>query len=252
MHAAYELPSGLLHLRTTLVTAFIASLALFRLKLFKACLSFRQLQKMGLVRSSPLLTLPDCCIHTTFPDVRRPEVGKLRLIILQPIAPHHGFFFGHMLLVKDVMSMLLRDSDIILTMSEICRRFIPQQGICYLDMWLLSDTLVLVSSPALAQQAAHTNPALATERPSEVRDYLHPIAGGPNHLDLPETELKPQCAVMNKSFGAAHVLSLVPDIVAECLVFRQTLLGYTQRGELCFLNITTLRLTSTFVGHLIL
>ncbi len=137
-------------------------------------------------------------------------------------------------------------------MTEICRRYFPEQGICYLDMWPLNDTLILVSSPALAQQATQTNPAIAAERPPAVGDYIRPIAGGPNLFDMPEKEWKPWRAVVNKSFGAAHVFALVPSIVDECLVFRDTLLEHARRGDIFALNPVARRLTLDFVGHLIL
>jgi cytochrome P450 len=171
---------------------------------------------------------------------------------LQPIAPQHSFLFGHILFVKGVKETLPPNANVILTMSEICQRYFSEQGICYLDMWPFGDTLVLISSPALTQQATQTNAAVTVERPRAIGDYLLPIAGGPNLLNMPEKEWKPWRAVVNKSFGAAHALALVPSIVDKCLVFRDLLRQLARQSDIFPLNSVARRLTSGFVGHLIL
>jgi cytochrome P450 len=150
------------------------------------------------------------------------------------------------------METLPRDIDSVIALSEICRRYHRGRGICYLDLWPFSDTMILVSSPTLAQQANLTNPVLAKERPPAIVDYMRPITGGPNVFDMPEAEWRPWRAAMNKSFSAANALSLVPSIVDECLTFRSTLLHQARQGRLFYLHPITRRLAFDNVGHLIL
>ncbi len=150
------------------------------------------------------------------------------------------------------MSSLPRDANPILGMVEISRRHFPKHGICYLDLWPFGPTLILINSPALSEQATHTNTVLAAERPPVLRNYMYPIAGGPNLFDMPEKEWKPWRAVLSKAFAATHVMSLVPSIVDECLVFCDTLRRHAHERNLFFLDPTTRRLTLDFAGHLTL
>jgi cytochrome P450 len=69
---------------------------------------------------------------------------------------------------------------------------------------------------------------------------------------MPEREWKPWRAVVNKSFSAAHVLALVPSIVDECLIFRETLHQHARQKDVFFLNPIARRLALDFAGHLIL
>ncbi len=166
--------------------------------------------------------------------------------------PGHSFFFGHLLVVKSVLDTLPKDAHKNLTFGEMTRRFSGEPEILYVDLWPLGEPFLCVISPMMAHQATQTHPSLATERPLELLPWFHPIAGGPNLFDLPGKEWKPWRAVFNKGFSADHLLSLVPNMVQESLVYRETLRRHAREGDMFYLDPTTLRFTMDLIGRTVL
>ncbi len=169
---------------------------------------------------------------------------------MQPVAPHHNFFFGHLLLVRRFMQDKPPDASPVYAVGEICQRFFAQQGICYLDLWPLGEQVAVITSPALAEQATTTNAALAAERPQRlVSRFFRPLTGGPCLFDMPERQWKPWRAIFNKSFGPAFAVAQVPSLVDDTLVFCETLRQYARNDEVLVLSDVTRRLAMDFVGH---
>ena len=139
-----------------------------------------------------------------------------------------------------------------LMFGEIARKFFPKQGLYYIDLWPLSAPFIVVVSPKVAIQATRTTAILAMERPAQVRRYFLPIAGGPNMFDLPEKQWRPWRATFNKAFSAEHVLSLIPNMVEQTLTYREILRTHAQKGNMFYLDPTTLRFTMDLIGRTIL
>ena len=136
--------------------------------------------------------------------------------------------------------------------GDIARKYFADEGVFYLDLWPVSGLFLTVVSPQVAIQATQTNPNISSERPSLLRRFFKPIAGGPNLFDLPEKEWKPWRTIFNKGFSADHVLTLVPGMVEETLLYQETLRGLARRQEMFFLDPITLRFTMDLVGRTIL
>ena len=85
-----------------------------------------------------------------------------------------------------------------------------------------------------------------------LRRFFKPIAGGPNLFDLPEKEWKPWRAIFSKGFGSDYILSLVPGMVKETSIYCETLRSLARKGDMFFLDPTTLRLTLDLVGRTVL
>ncbi len=136
--------------------------------------------------------------------------------------------------------------------GEICRRYFPEKGLCYIDLWPVAMPFLLVTSPNLATQATQTNHALAMERPPELRRWLKPLTGGPNLFDMAERDWKPWRGIFNKAFASDHLLSLVPGMVEECLVYRAKLRQYALDKSMFYLDPLTLRLTMDLIGQTVL
>ncbi|KAI9885080.1 MAG: Nucleolar protein 58 [Watsoniomyces obsoletus] len=169
-----------------------------------------------------------------------------------PMPPGHSTLFGHLLLVKSVMDSMPKGAHKNLSFAEITRRFSGESEILYLDLWPLGEPFLVVTSPMMAQQATQTNSSLAFERPVELLPWFRPIAGGPNLFDLPGKDWRPWRAVFNKGFSAEHLLSLVPNMVQETLVYRETLRRHARERNLFHLDPTTLRYTMDLIGRTVL
>ena len=90
------------------------------------------------------------------------------------------------------------------------------------------------------------------QRPPLLPRFFKPIAGGPNMFDMREHEWRPWRAKFNRAFSADHVLSLVPDMIDETLVYSETLQKYSEEDKMFSLDLTTLRFTIDVIGKTIL
>ena len=90
------------------------------------------------------------------------------------------------------------------------------------------------------------------QRPTLLPRFFRPIYGGPCLFDLPENKWKPWRAVFTKAFNAEHILSLVPGMVDETLIYCQTLEKLAAKGNIVHLDPVTLRFTIDVIGKTVL
>jgi cytochrome P450 len=171
---------------------------------------------------------------------------------LQPVAPGHSFLFGHLLYLKKWNDTLPKGAHYQYMFGDIARKHFIKEGVFYIDLWPMSGLFLTVVSPSTAVQATQTNPNLSMERPALLRRFFMPITGGSNLFDLPEKEWKPWRSVFSKGFNTEHILSLVPGMVKETLVYSETLRSLASKGDMFFLDTTTLRFTMDMIGKTIL
>jgi len=137
-------------------------------------------------------------------------------------------------------------------LGEVAREHFLEEGAFYMDLWPISGLFLTVTSPKIGIQATQTNQNLCSRRPALVRRFFKPIAGGSNLFDLPEKEWKPWRAVFNKGFNNDHILSLVPGILKETRVYCRTLRSLALKGNMFYLDTTTLRFTIDIIGWTLL
>lgn len=89
-------------------------------------------------------------------------------------------------------------------------------------------------------------------RPNLLPRFFKPIAGGPNLFDMREPQWRPWRAVFSNGFNTEHFLSLVPGMVNDKLVYRDTLGDLAKGGEMFYLDTVTLRFAMDLMGHTIL
>lgn len=167
----------------------------------------------------------------------------------QPVAPGHNFLFGHLLYLKKWNDALPQGAHYQYIFGDIARELFSNEGAFYLDLWPMSGLLLGVVSPTTAISITQTNPHLSSERPALLRRFFMPITGGSNLFDLPEKEWKPWRAVFNKGFNAEHTLSLIPGIIKETLVYSETLRDFARKGEMFYLDTTTMRFIMDLIGR---
>ena len=175
----------------------------------------------------------------------------MSLTIAKPIAPGHSFLFGHLLYFKTIMDTLPKDAHYELAFGEIFRQEFTRQGIFYIDLWPLSGLYLAVMSPKVAIQATQTS-SLSCERPTLLKRFFKPIAGGSNLFDLTEKEWRPWRAIFSKGFSTEHILSLVPAMARTTNTYCDTLRMLARKGNMFYLDPTTLRFTIDMIGKTIL
>lgn len=171
---------------------------------------------------------------------------------LQPVAPGHSFFFGHLLYLKSMIDSLPKGAHYQYAFGDIARQHFTKEGAFYIDVWPITGLFLIIVTPKAAIQTIQTNVSTSMSRPILMPRFFKPIAGGPNLFDLPENEWRPWRAIFAKGFNAEHTLSLVPGMVKETLVFRETLRNLAQKGDMFLLDFKTLRFTMDLIGKTIL
>jgi cytochrome P450 len=174
---------------------------------------------------------------------------NISLIVQQPVAPEWSWLAGNLVFIGKVFELIPKKAHKTLMFSEIVRRYFPNEGCCYLDLWPFSYPFLMVMNPELATQATQTSPRTACERPLRLDDFFKPLAGGPNLFDLPEKDWKPWRTIFNKGFSENNVSALVPGMVEEAVEYRNTLAKLAGKGELVQLDPITLRFTIDFIGR---
>jgi cytochrome P450 len=170
----------------------------------------------------------------------------------QPVAPGHSFLFGHLLYLKSVLDRLPKNAHYEYAFATIAREEFLANGAFYMDLWPMSGLFFNVVSPQIATQITQGNPPLTNDRPRLLRRFMKPFTGGLTIFDLDEAEWKPWRAVFNKGFHGDRIMSLVPSMVEETIVYAETLKGLAEKGEMCFLDPLTLRFAIDVIGKMIL
>ena len=116
----------------------------------------------------------------------------------------------------------------------------------------MSGLFLTVFSPNTAIEVTQTNANISTQRPYLLHRFFKPITGGPALFDMLEKDWKPWRAVFNKGFSADHLLSLVPDMAKETITYSETIRDLAQKGNMFYLDTTTLRVTMDMIGRTIL
>ena len=135
--------------------------------------------------------------------------------------------------------------------GDIAREHFLKEGVFYLDLWPVSGLFLVVVSPNVATQIQNSS-AMSMERPRLLPRWFRPICGGPNLFDVPEHKWRPWRAVFAKGFSPDHILSLVPGIVEDTLVYCETLEGLALNKTMFHLDPITLRFTIDAIGKAIL
>ncbi|CAG8949870.1 hypothetical protein HYFRA_00004198 [Hymenoscyphus fraxineus] len=169
-----------------------------------------------------------------------------------PVAPNHSFFFGHLLYLKKYVDKLPPEAHYLYPISDIYLENFQKEGAFYLDMWPINPLFLAVFSPDTATSVTQTNPHICSQRPETLPDFFKPIAGGPNLFDMPESDWKAWRGVFNKGFNTEHCQSLVPGMVKQTLIFRETMREHARKGDIFYLDTTTLRFMIDMIGQTIL
>ena len=150
-----------------------------------------------------------------------------------------------------MMDALPKDAHYQLAFGDIFRQYFAKEGAFYIDLWPLSGLYLAVVSPTAATQATQTSD-ISCERPRLLERFFKPIAGGPNLFDLVEEEWRPWRTVFNRGFSPEHIHSLVPGMIKTTSVYCETLRNHAQKGDIFFLDPTTLRFTMDLIGTTLL
>lgn len=136
--------------------------------------------------------------------------------------------------------------------ADIGHDHFQDEGMFYVDLWPVSGMMLIVTSPSVATQVAQTNTRLSHDRAPILKRFFKPIAGGPNLFDMAEQEWRPWRQIFNKGFSTEQVTNLIPHVLEETEIYKETLRTLARKGEMFYLDLVTLRFTIDIIGKTIL
>lgn len=127
---------------------------------------------------------------------------------------------------------------------------IANQGIVYMDVWPIGYPMLAVYHPNMMAQFIQENslPKFWAMPQVEFKGFT----GGQDLVNLDGLEWKKARGLFNPGFSTKNLLSLVPDMIEEVLIFRERLRKVAATGEVIKLEDYTTNITVDIVGRAVL
>ncbi|RSL49511.1 hypothetical protein CEP51_015480 [Fusarium floridanum] len=139
----------------------------------------------------------------------------------------HSIIFGHIKVVKELMSNLPSDAYLDYLQTQVqdnWRQLFPQCTKCppiiYLDAWPLSDPLIVSLNVDISSQFTQQH---SMPRFRDAKDFFYPLTKNRDIVTMDDAEWKIWRKRLSVGFGAQYITSRVPDIVEEVEEFVQVL-----------------------------
>lgn len=110
----------------------------------------------------------------------------------------------------------------------------------YVDVWPIMDPLLYIFDPDIAQQVTvdHVLP-----KHWSLASFLIHLSGPGDMVSSDGPHWKKWRSIMNPGFAASHLMSLVPGIVDDSLVFCERMAEHAEKNEVFRLEEDATRLT---------
>jgi cytochrome P450 len=161
--------------------------------------------------------------------------------------------FGHLLVMNDVFKRYRLPPDIQRPdiFADLSQCFEASDSLFYMDLWPFINTLLLTSSPNYGLQVGQQD-SIASDRPEDLVDFLHPISGGVSIFTTNGHEWKHERNVFSAGFNSSYILSQTDHIVQEAEVYIETLREHANKKEVFLLDEVTIKYTMDISGLLTL
>ncbi|KAI0889436.1 cytochrome P450 [Annulohypoxylon maeteangense] len=141
-----------------------------------------------------------------------------------PILPH-SFIFGHLVTIAkaSIKYRIPRDAHGHWIFYHLKREYpdLLNRGIMYMDPWPIGYPMIAVYHPDLMAQFIQENSLPKYWAMGQVE--FGAFTGGEDLLNLDGPEWKKARSIFNPGFSARNLLSLVPNMIEEVLVFQERL-----------------------------
>ena len=120
------------------------------------------------------------------------------------------------------------------------------RGLFYVDLYPATESFLFILDAALALQV-QDSPHFKRHR--FVEGYLRGIVGTKSLFAIHGAEWKRQRSWFSPAFSMAHLLTLIPGIVEDTLVFKEKLTKHAVSGEILNTNDAAMRLTIDVIAR---
>ncbi|TPX18157.1 uncharacterized protein E0L32_002666 [Thyridium curvatum] len=128
---------------------------------------------------------------------------------------------------------------------------IKHNGAFYLDLWPMTEPLLVVTDPDMATQAT-THPITGARKPAVLKAWFLPITGGPSLFDSNDAAWKYLHNLFTPGFSANNIANEVPVIASKISVYRDLLRHRAREGGRFEMEPMTLSLIIDIIGEVVL
>ena len=165
-----------------------------------------------------------------------------------PMPPHH-LLFGHILVIGSIVRSLPKRAAHGYIGDQIRRRYPDLDEAFYLDCWPFAPRMLMIVSPEMMHQ--YTQDRYLPKHPT-IQQFLNPVVGEHNLVGMEGSMWKQWRARFNPGFSASQIISQIPGIVDEVIVFRDLLREQARKNEMFQLEELGLNLSIDIIGRVVL
>jgi cytochrome P450 len=162
--------------------------------------------------------------------------------------PHHPLL-GHLKLVAGIMSKVPSDVHGHILPHQVQRQFPDLGQMFYLDTWPFGPQMLVVAAPDPAYQIIQSH---SLPKHHSLGEYMLPITGGSNLVTMEGSEWKTWRGIFNPGFSSGHLMTLVPEMMKDVLMFCEILRNASAKPEIVSMDSLTTRLSLDIIGRVAL
>lgn len=160
--------------------------------------------------------------------------------------PPHNFLLGHLPVVACLLSQLPSDAHPFYIPDQVRRNYPDLGQNYYLDLWPFAPPMLVLASPYTINQI---NQEHVLHKYPQLHAFIRPLTDNLDILSMEGQIWKKWRAVFNPGFSAAHLMTLVPEIVKETEKFCQILKEHAGNRDIFQMKALTDNLTMDVIGR---
>jgi cytochrome P450 len=160
--------------------------------------------------------------------------------------PPHSFLLGNVAAITRAKNSLPPKAHAQLTMLKLQREY-DLPGIFYLDLYPLSNPLLIDSDPSVSSQLSQADKFVP---PSALMDSIGLLIGRHSIFTSSGKEWRRLRLMFSSGFSLIHVTTLVPQLVDDMLVFQKLLAARAKTGHVFRMNDMTTYLALDMIGKI--
>lgn len=163
--------------------------------------------------------------------------------------PPTSWLWGDLKTMAEVAMSLPRRVHPHVFPTFIRKKFNYTRSFMYLDVWPVNSPMIAIMDPAICQYftVEHT-----TDKADSLPEFLYALAGKDDMVSANGAVWKKWRTMFNPGFSTQHLLTLVPGIVDDALIYVEKLGQHAHLGEIFRLEEDTTRLTVDVIGKVVL
>lgn len=161
--------------------------------------------------------------------------------------PWHPLW-GHLHLARDILGKLPPGAHAHYLGEQIRKRYPDVGEVYYLDLWPFSTPFLVITSPNMMHRLMAQSPP----KDEGFIYFMRPITGGQDLLCMEGQKWKTWRSTLSPGFSSSHIMSLVPDMITDILLFRDILQENATKGRTFALQKHVTDLTLDVIGRVTL